>query len=231
MLFFDPLYLLLMAPAFLISLGAQIWVKSAFSKYSKIDSTSGYSGAQAAYNILRRNGIDDVDIEETSGFLSDHYDPRTKTLRLSPNVYRSTSLAALGIAAHETGHALQHAHGYVPLQLRSLLVPVTSVGSNLAWPLLIIGFILHSAMLVQVGIIFFAGVVLFQLVTLPVEFNASSRALSALQKSGLVTEYEISGSREVLTAAAMTYVAAAAAAIMQLIYFLIRAGILGGRDE
>ncbi len=231
MLFFDPLYLLLMAPAFLISLGAQIWVKSAFSKYSKIDSTSGYSGAQAAYNILRRNGIDDVDIEETSGFLSDHYDPRTKTLRLSPNVYRSTSLAALGIAAHEAGHALQHAYGYVPLQLRSLLVPVTSVGSNLAWPLLIIGFILHSAMLVQVGIIFFAGVVLFQLVTLPVEFNASSRALSALQKSGLVTEYEISGSREVLTAAAMTYVAAAAAAIMQLIYFLIRAGILGGRDE
>ena len=231
MLFFDPLYLLLMAPAFLISLGAQIWVKSAFSKYSKIDSTSGYSGAQAAYNILRRNGIDDVDIEETSGFLSDHYDPRTKTLRLSPNVYRSTSLAALGIAAHEAGHALQHAYGYVPLQLRSLLVPVTSVGSNLAWPLLIIGFILHSAMLVQVGIIFFAGVVLFQLVTLPVEFNASSRALSALRKSGLVTEYEISGSREVLTAAAMTYVAAAAAAIMQLIYFLIRAGILGGRDE
>jgi len=231
MLFFDPLYLFLMAPAFLISLGAQIWVKSAFSKYSKIDSTSGYSGAQAAYNILRRNGIDDVDIEETSGFLSDHYDPRTKTLRLSPNVYRSTSLAALGIAAHEAGHALQHAYGYVPLQLRSLLVPVTSVGSNLAWPLLIIGFILHSAMLVQVGIIFFAGVVLFQLVTLPVEFNASSRALSALRKSGLVTEYEISGSREVLTAAAMTYVAAAAAAIMQLIYFLIRAGILGGRDE
>jgi len=231
MLFFDPLYLLLMAPAFLISLGAQIWVKSAFSKYSKIDSTSGYSGAQAAYNILRRNGIDDVDIEETSGFLSDHYDPRTKTLRLSPNVYRSRSLAALGIAAHEAGHALQHAYGYVPLQLRSLLVPVTSVGSNLAWPLLIIGFILHSAMLVQVGIIFFAGVVLFQLVTLPVEFNASSRALSALRKSGLVTEYEISGSREVLTAAAMTYVAAAAAAIMQLIYFLIRAGILGGREE
>ena len=220
-----------MAPAFLISLGAQIWVKSAFSKYSKIDSTSGYSGAQAAYNILRRNGIDDVDIEETSGFLSDHYDPRTKTLRLSPNVYRSKSLAALGIAAHEAGHALQHAYGYIPLQLRSLLVPVTSVGSNLAWPLLIIGFILHSAMLVQVGIIFFAGVVLFQLVTLPVEFNASSRALSALRKSGLVTEYEISGSREVLTAAAMTYVAAAAAAIMQLIYFLIRAGILGGRDE
>jgi hypothetical protein len=231
MLFFDPLYLLLMAPAFLISLGAQIWVKSAFSKYSKIDSTSGYSGAQAAYNILRRNGIDDVDIEETSGFLSDHYDPRTKTLRLSPNVYRSRSLAALGIAAHEAGHALQHAYGYAPLQLRSLLVPVTSVGSNLAWPLLIIGFILHSAMLVQVGIIFFAGVVLFQLVTLPVEFNASSRALSALRKSGLVSEYEISGSREVLTAAAMTYVAAAAAAIMQLIYFLIRAGILGGRDE
>jgi len=230
-MFFDPLYLLLMAPAFIISIGAQIWVKSAFSKYSKIASQSGYSGARAANNILKRNGIDDVDIEEATGFLSDHYDPRTKTLRLSPDVYRSNSLAALGVAAHEAGHALQHAHGYGPLQLRSILVPVTSIGSNLAWPLLIIGFLFHSAMLVQLGIVFFAGVVLFQLITLPVEFNASYRALAALRESGFVSDYEIGGSRRVLTAAAMTYVAAAAAAILQLIYFLIRAGILGGRDD
>jgi len=231
MLFFDPLYLVFMAPALVISLGAQIWVKRAFSKYSKIASRSGYSGGRAAAVILSRNGVDGVRIEEARGFLSDHYDPRAKKLRLSADVYRSNSLAALGVAAHEAGHALQHAQGYAPLQLRSLLVPVTSLGSNLAWPLLIIGFLLQSAMLVQLGIVFFAGVVLFQLVTLPVEFNASFRALAALRASGLVSDYEIGGSRKVLTAAAMTYVAAAAAAILQLIYFLMRAGFLGGGDD
>lgn len=230
-MFFDPLYLLLLAPALLISIGAQIWVKSAFAKYSSVASQSGYSGAQAASTILKRNGITDVTIEEATGFLSDHYDPTSKTLRLSPDVYHSTSLASLGIAAHEAGHALQHTQGYAPLQIRSLLVPTTSIGSNLAWPLLIIGFLLHSAMLVQMGIIFFAGVVLFQLVTLPVEFNASYRALGALRSTGLVNEYEIEGSRKVLTAASMTYIAAAATAIMQLIYFLMRAGFLGRSDD
>ena len=230
-MFFDPLYLLFMAPAFLVSILAQLWVKGSFSKYSKISSQSGYSGAKAAYSILKKNGIDDVSIEETNGFLGDHYDPRTKSLRLSPNVYRSNSLAAIGVAAHEAGHALQHAQGYAPLHLRSLLVPVASIGSNLAWPLLFIGFFLQSMMMVKSGVLLFSGVVLFQLVTLPVEFNASKRALAALRASGLVSEYEIDGSRKVLTAAAMTYVAAAAAAILQLLYFLLRAGLLGRRDD
>jgi Zn-dependent membrane protease YugP len=230
-MFFDPLYLIFMAPAFLISIIAQIWVKGAFSKYSKMSSQSGYSGAKTAFNILKTNGIDDVSIEETTGFLGDHYDPRTKSLRLSPDVYRSNSLAAIGVAAHEAGHALQHAQGYAPLHLRSLLVPVASIGSNLAWPLLFIGFFLQSMMMVKSGVLLFSGVVLFQLVTLPVEFNASRRALAALRTTGLVSEYEIDGSRKVLTAAAMTYVAAAAAAILQLLYFLLRAGLLGSRDD
>jgi len=230
-MFFDPLYLLFMAPAFLISIIAQIWVKGAFSKYSKMNSQSGYSGAKTAFNILKTNGIDDVSIEETQGFLGDHYDPRSKTLRLSPDVYRSNSLAAIGVAAHEAGHALQHAQGYAPLHLRSLLVPVASIGSNLAWPLLFIGFFLQSMMMVKSGVLLFSGVVLFQLVTLPVEFNASRRALAALRTSSLVSEEEIDGSRRVLNAAAMTYVAAAAAAILQLLYFLLRAGLLGRRDD
>jgi Predicted Zn-dependent protease len=196
-----------------------------------MSSQSGYSGAKTAFNILKTNGIDDVSIEETTGFLGDHYDPRTKSLRLSPDVYRSNSLAAIGVAAHEAGHALQHAQGYAPLHLRSLLVPVASIGSNLAWPLLFIGFFLQSMMMVKSGVLLFSGVVLFQLVTLPVEFNASRRALAALRTTGLVSEYEIDGSRKVLTAAAMTYVAAAAAAILQLLYFLLRAGLLGSRDD
>lgn len=229
--FLDPLYVVLILPALAVSIGAQIWVKSAFAKYSRVASRNGYSGAQAAHDILRKNGIGDVRIEETSGMLSDHYDPRGKVLRLSPDVYRQNSLAALGVAAHEAGHALQHAQGYAPLHFRSALVPVTTLGSNLAWPLMIIGFLMHSAMLVQLGVVFFAGVVLFQLVTLPVEFNASRRALAALRSSGVVSSTEIEGSRRVLTAAAMTYVAAAAMAVMQLIYFLIRAGLLGNRDE
>jgi len=230
-MFFDPLYLLLMIPTFILSVGAQIWVKRSFSKYNKIASQRHVSGAQAAHRILKINGINDVDIEKVSGALTDHYDPRSKTLRLSSEVYQSDSLASLGIAAHEAGHAIQHAHGYVPLEIRSLLVPVTNLGSNLAWPLMIIGFLLHSSMLLQLGIIFFGGVVLFQMVTLPVEFNASYRALGALRESGVLEEFEISGSRKVLTAAAMTYVAAAATALIQLIYFLIRAGLIGGNDE
>ena len=146
-MFFDPLYLLFMAPAFLISILAQLWVKGSFSKYSKITSQSGYSGAKAAYNILKRNGIDDVSIEETTGFLGDHYDPSKKSLRLSPNVYRSNSLAAIGVAANEAGNVLQHAQGYLPLHFRSRLVPVASIGSNLAWPLLLIALFFKSMMM------------------------------------------------------------------------------------
>ncbi len=231
MFFFDPLYFILIAPAFLLSIIAQIWVQSAYSKYKKIPNMRGLTGAEAASYMLQAKGVTDVNIEMTTGFLSDHYDPRDKTLRLSPDVYRGRDIASVGIACHEAGHALQHAYGYAPLRLRSALVPITMVGSNLAWPLLFIGFIFHALTLVKLGIIFFSGAVLFQLVTLPVEFNASFRALAAIGETGLLTGDELVGARKVLMAAAMTYVAAAAAAIMQLLYFLIRAGLLGGNND
>lgn len=212
-------------------MGAQMWVKAAFSRSSKISNGRGYSGSQAADHILRSNGVYGVAIETASGFLGDHYDPRTRTLRLSRDVYQSTSLAALGVAAHEAGHALQHADGYLPLQVRSLLVPITSVGSTMAWPVLLMGFLFHSAMLFKWGVIFFSSVVAFQMITLPVEFNASYRALRALKETEIVSNSELAGSRRVLTAAAMTYVAASATAVLQLVYFLIRGGMLGGSDE
>ena len=171
-----------------------------------------------------------MDIELTRGFLSDHYDPRSRVLRLSESVYAGDSIASVGVAAHEAGHAIQHAHGYAPLKLRSALVPVSSLGSNLAWPLLIIGFIFMAQSLILAGIIFFSLAVLFQIVTLPVEFNASSRALQALPASGILSDSEVAGARKVLTAAALTYVAAATAAVLQLVYFLLRAGVLGNDD-
>jgi len=231
MFFFDPLYFLLIAPAFLLSIIAQIWVKSAYNKYSQTPNMRGLSGAEAADYMLRAKGVHDVRIEISSGLLSDHYDPRDKTLRLSPEVYQGRTIAAIGIACHEADHALQHAFGYAPLRLRTALVPITMIGSNLAWPLLFIGFIFHALTLIKLGILFFSGAVLFQLVTLPVEFNASFRALAAIKETGLLTADEFSGAKQVLTAAAMTYVAAAAAAILQLLYFLLRAGLLGRNHE
>jgi Zn-dependent membrane protease YugP len=231
MFFFDPLYFLLIAPAILLSLIAQIWVQSAYSKYRNIPNMRGLSGAEAAAYMLQAKGVMDVNIEMTSGFLSDHYDPRDKTLRLSPDVYQGRNIAAIGIACHEAGHALQHAYEYAPLKLRTALVPITMIGTNLAWPLLFIGFIFHAMSLIKLGILFFSGAVLFQLVTLPVEFNASARALAAIRETGLLTMDELSGARQVLTAAAMTYVAAAVTSIMQLLYFLLRAGLLGGDDS
>lgn len=230
-MFFDPLYIIMFLPAFLLSIYAQIKVKSSYNKYSKIPTMRGVTGAQAAQQLLNAEGIGDVRVELTQGFLSDHYDPRTRVLRLSEGVYSGDSLASVGVAAHEAGHAIQHARGYAPMSLRSALVPMASIGSNFSWILLIIGFMLASKAMVSAGLLFFTAVVLFQIVTLPVEFNASSRALQALSVSGILSESEVSGARKVLSAAALTYVAAAAAAIMQLIYFLIRAGFLGGRDE
>jgi Zn-dependent membrane protease YugP len=231
MLFFDPLYLIIVSPALILALIAQIWVKSAYSKYSNVPTASGYSGAKAAAEILRRNGIMDVDVEVSEGYLSDHYDPGKKVLSLSPDVYSGRTMAAVGIAAHEAGHALQHADGYAPLKLRTALVPVSMLGSNLAWPLLFIGFLIQSASLINFGILFFGIVVLFQVVTLPVEFNASHRALAMLQSTGVVSTEELGGARRMLNAAAMTYVAAAISAILQLVYFLLRAGFLGSRNE
>lgn len=227
---FDPLYIIMIAPALLLSIFAQMKVKASYSKYSKVPTYRGITGAQAAREILLAEGIHDVAIEQSRGFLSDHYDPRSRVLRLSESVYAGNSLASVGVAAHEAGHAIQHAQGYAPLRMRSALVPVSSIGSNLAWPLLIIGFIFMAKSLIMAGIIFFSLAVLFQLITLPVEFNASSRALQALPASGILSDSEVAGARKVLSAAALTYVAAAAAAVVQLLYFLLRAGFLGS-DE
>jgi len=229
-MFFDPLYIIMIAPAFLLSIFAQMKVKASYSKYSKVPTYRGITGERAAREILRAEGIYDVGIELGRGFLSDHYDPRTKTLRLSESVYAGDSLASVGVAAHEAGHAIQHARGYMPLKMRSALVPISSLGSKLSWPLLIIGFIFTAKSLVLAGIIFFSLAVLFQLVTLPVEFNASSRALRALPAAGILSDTEVMGARKVLSAAALTYVAAAASAVLQLLYFLLRAGFLGN-DE
>ena len=230
-MFLDPLYIMMIVPTVLLSIFAQIKVKSSYRRYSQIPTSRGITGAQAARLILDSQGIRDVSIELGSGFLSDHYDPRSRVLRLSESVYAGDSLASVGVAAHEVGHAIQHARGYMPLQLRSALVPISSLGSNLAWPLLLIGFIFMAKSLIIAGILFFSLAVLFQLITLPVEFNASSRALDALPATGILTDMEVSGARKVLTAAALTYVAAAATAIVQLLYFLLRSGLLGGSDE
>ncbi|MBN2225098.1 MAG: zinc metallopeptidase [Deltaproteobacteria bacterium] len=227
---FDPLYLLLMAPAFIFSLITSFWVKSAFRKYSKVATASGLTGAQAAARVMRSANVNDVQIEATRGFLSDHYDPSKKVLRLSPDVYQGRSIASIGVAAHEAGHAIQDAAGYAPMKLRSAIVPMASIGSNLSWILLIGGAILGMAGLIKVGAVLFSAVVAFQIVTLPVEINASRRALAAISSSGILIAQEQVGARKVLTAAAMTYVAAAASAILTLLYFLIRAGLLGGRD-
>ncbi len=231
MFFIDPLYIIMILPAFILSLYAQIKVKSAYARYSKISTMRGITGAEAARIILTSQGIEDVAIEPARGFLTDHYDPSSKVLRLSEGVYRGTSIASVGVAAHESGHAIQHATGYAPLRLRTALVPITMLGSNLAWPLLIIGFIFMSRSLIMAGVVFFSLAVLFQLVTLPVEFDASARALKVLPATGILTDTEVRGARKVLSAAAMTYVAAAAAAILQLLYFMLRAGLLGGSDN
>ncbi len=229
--FFDPMYLLIVGPALLLSIIAQVSVKRAFDQFSRVGTAGGMSGAEAAARILQAHGLGNVRVLRVGGFLSDHYDPRTRVVRLSPGVYDGHSISSIGVAAHETGHALQHAGGYVPLQIRSALVPVTRIGSWLAWPLLFFGFILGAMSLVKIGIIVFAGAVLFQLITLPVEFDASRRAVAILGQRSMLTPQELPGVRKVLNAAAMTYVAAAAASVLQLVYFLLRAGILGGSDD
>jgi Zn-dependent membrane protease YugP len=228
---FDPLYLLFVGPTMLLSLFAQIWVKRAFSQYSQVALSTGLSGAEAAQRIVKEAGLG-VRVERVGGFLSDHYDPAHRVLRLSPDVYDGRSLASIGVAAHEAGHALQHAKSYLPLQFRTAIVPIASIGSQLAWPLVIIGLLLNATGLVYVGILLFSLMVLFQVVTLPVEIDASRRALAIVRTNGtVVSDAEAAGARKVLTAAAMTYIAAALTSIMTLIYFLFRAGILGGRRD
>ena len=230
-MFFDPLYMMMIAPTFILSLVAQGWVKSAFSKYGKIANRRGMTGAEAARRILDASNLSQVRIEPAKGFLSDHYDPRTKVLRLSPDVYSRPSLAAVGVAAHEAGHALQDAKEYIPLKIRGALVPAAQFGSKLAFPLIFLGFILNAVGMIKVGVVLFSGAVLFQVVTLPVEFNASSRAMTALAGTGILSGDELTGARKVLSAAAMTYIAAAITAVVQLLYFAMRAGLLGGGDD
>lgn len=229
--FLDPLYLLIMLPGLLLSIWASMYTKSTFAKFSQVRAMRGYTGAQAAHEMLTRNGVRDVTIELTRGFLSDHYDPRTKTLRLSRDVYHGQSLSAVGVACHEAGHALQHAHGYLALGLRTALVPAASIGSNFSYFILIFGFLLRSQPLVLVGIFLFSLAVLFTLITLPVEWNASARAKKAMVTTGMVSPQEQQGAAAVLNAAFMTYVAGAVSAVLMLLYYLLRSGLLGGGDD
>lgn len=224
-LFWDPTYILIVIGA-IICLIASARVRTTYNKYARVASMSGLTGAEAAARILANAGIQDVRIGRVGGSLSDHYDPRSKTLNLSDGVYGSTSVAALGVAAHECGHAIQHHNGYFPLRFRGALVPVANFGSTLAWPLIIIGIFLQGQFLIQIGIIFFSLAVLFQLVTLPVEFNASRRAMGKLETLGILGDRELRLTGKVLRAAALTYVASAAASILQLLRLVL---LFGGR--
>ncbi len=223
----DPTFIILI-PAFLFSLWAQILVQSTFSKYSQVKSSLGMTGADLARRLLETAGIYDVRVEMVSGWLSDHYDPRSKVVRLSKATYSSTSVAALGVVAHEVGHAIQHKEKYLPLVLRDMAVPLAITGSNLAWILFLLGIFMSVPFLLKAGIILFSFVVAFTLITLPVEFNASARAVKNLRM--FMTTEELAGVRKVLTAAAMTYVASAAVAILQLLRMLIIAGVFGDRE-
>ncbi len=227
--YFDPTYLLVIIGA-VISMIASARVKSTYSKYSQMRSRTNMTGAQAAQRVLSSAGIYDVRIQHVAGNLTDHYDPRNKTLNLSDSVYGSASVAAIGVAAHECGHAIQHQQGYSPLNIRSALVPAANFGSAVSWPLIILGIIFGGAgsLFCQIGIVLFSAAVLFQLVTLPVEFNASSRAVRILGDTGILSEQELPYTKKVLKAAALTYVAGAAAAILQLLRLLI---LFGGRDR
>ena len=228
--YYDPTYLLVLIGAVLCII-AQIRVKSTYSKYSRVRSRSGLTGAQAAQRILQLSGIYDVRIEHVRGELSDHYDPSNKVLRLSDSVYASDSIAAIGVAAHECGHAVQHNKGYAPLSFRTALVPVANIGSWAGVPIIILGvFLGMNQILIQIGIWVFALAVLFQIVTLPVEFNASGRALEMLNNYGMLEQDETGKCRKVLSAAALTYVAAAAAAILQLLRLLLLFGNGRRRD-
>ncbi len=224
----DRYYILLVIPAMLIALWAQMRVKSTFAKYSREGTHSGLTGAQAARRILDANGLTDVRIEPVRGSLTDHYDPRDKVVRLSMDVYGCDTVAAVGVAAHETGHAIQHAVGYFPLQLRNAIIPITNIGSQLSIPLVFIGYFLGMQPLVSLGILLFSLVTVFQLITLPVEYNASRRALATLDEYGMVNDYEHEGVRKVLSAAALTYVAALIVSLANLLRLIL---LFGGRRD
>lgn len=229
-MFFDPLFLMFMIPGLLVSLAATFMTKSTFAKYAKMMASSGLTGAEAANRMLNSQGIYDVNIEQVQGFLSDHYDPSAKTLRLSPEVYGSRSLSAIGVACHEAGHAIQHARHYFPLHIRSALVPLTAVSSNLSYFIILLGFLMNFKGLILIGAAFFAVAVAFSIITLPVEWNASSRAKRLMVTSGIVSEFEGRDAGKVLNAAFMTYLASALTSLLTLIYYLLRAGVFGDND-
>ena len=230
-MFFDPVYFLFIAPGLLLSLWASFRVKRAFKKYSQIRSARGLTGAEAAKELLRGAGIENVRIVRTHGMLSDHYNPLNKTLALSEQVYDSNSLAAVGVATHEAGHAVQHAQNYAPLWVRSALVPTANIGSSAGYIVMALGLGFASANMVLFGAVLFSAVLLFQIVTLPVEFDATSRAKVLVVEHGIITAQEREGMDRVLNAAALTYVAAAISTFLTLLYFLMRAGLLGGRRD
>ncbi len=231
MFYIDPLYFIIVSPALILAVFASILTQSTFSKFSRIRASSGMTGAEAAHRLLTREGIDNVTIEQTDGFLSDHYDPISKKLRLSSKVYNSQSLAAIGVACHEAGHAIQHAKHYFPLYIRSAMVPVVNIGSNAAYIFFILGLLFHSSTLLIVGIGLFTLAVLFSIITLPVEWDASSRAKALMVSTGIVSPSERTFASKVLNAAFLTYVAAAVSAILTLLYYLIRAGAFSSRDD
>ncbi len=222
-MWYDYYYFILVIPAMLVSLWAQIRVKGTYSKMSKLQNTRGLTGAQAAQRVLSYYGINDVRIEPVAGTLTDHYDPRDNVIRLSQGVYNASTIAAVGIACHEAGHAAQHAESYKPIAVRNAILPVANIGSSSGLWIAVIGLMLNWTILVQIGIILYAFVALFQLVTLPVEFNASSRALKVIDETGMLQGEEYKGARKVLSAAAMTYVAALLVSIMSLLRLILRA--------
>jgi Zn-dependent membrane protease YugP len=236
-MFFDPVYFLFLAPAILLTLWAQYRIQSAYSSASNLPARSGLSGAQAAQAVMHQAGVQGVQVEAVEGYLTDHYVPGEKVLRLSADVYAGRSLAALGVAAHESGHAIQDDRRYPLLVVRNLLVPAAGFGGNISWALILLGIVLSSLgvmfglMLIKIGIVAFSATVLFQLVNLPVEFDASRRARLALVAGGLVSREEDETVGKVLNAAALTYVAATLTSILTLLYFLFRAGLLGGSSS
>lgn len=218
------LYLVIVGPALLFAICAQISVKNSFNKYSRVRSSRGLTGANAAMQVLSYYGIHDVQIERVSGKLSDHYDPKTKVIRLSDEVFSSTSVAAIGVACHEAGHAAQHAQSYAPLKWRNAIIPICNIGSTLGIPIALIGVFLNFGILIDIGLALYALIAVFQFITLPVEFNASRRAVDVISQTHILDEEEISGTKKVLSAAAMTYVAALATSIANLLRFIIMFG-------
>jgi uncharacterized protein len=231
MIGFDPIYLLFALPGLLLALYATWRTRSVFHEYSQVAPSTGVTGAEAAHRMLAARGVRNVHIEPTTGFLADHYDPRDRALRLSEDVYYGSSLASVGVACHEAGHALQHADGYRPLMWRSALVPVTQIGSSLSWIVLTAGLLLQSAGLLYLGIVLFSSAVVFALVTLPVEWDASARAKKLMVRAGIVRAQEQPHAGAVLNAAFLTYLAAAVSSILTLIYYLLRAGFFGRSEE